>query len=147
MSRGKSKVGLQVDVFTPFTALPHHLWALWEMVLLAEPLLVVAPSPGPPPSLLNSIIHQALPSYPLSFTTAVGSFHVNCMLSQRTFFSLPLYLLLVCQHTCHRETHIAPANLSYSEQLQCQVHLWYKAHQACVWSRGVSLTSTMHQLG
>ncbi|KAL3154098.1 hypothetical protein ABBQ32_013634 [Trebouxia sp. C0010 RCD-2024] len=36
----------EVDVFTPFTALFHHLWTLWEMMLLAEPLLVVAPSPG-----------------------------------------------------------------------------------------------------
>lgn len=59
MSRGKSGAGLQVDVFTPFSALLQHLWALWEMMLLAEPLLVVAPSPGeqplPPPLPLNSI--------------------------------------------------------------------------------------------
>ena len=53
LSRGKSYAGLQVDVFTPFSALLQHLWALWEMMLLAEPLLVVAPSPGeqPPPPL------------------------------------------------------------------------------------------------
>ena len=49
MSRGKSNAGVQVDVFTPFSALLQHLWALWEMMLLAEPLLVVAPSPGGPP--------------------------------------------------------------------------------------------------
>lgn len=50
--RGNSNVDLQVDVFTPFSALLQHLWALWEMMLLAEPLLVVSPSPGgslPPP--------------------------------------------------------------------------------------------------
>ena len=37
---------MQVDVYTPFSALLPQLWALWELVLLAEPLLVLAPSPG-----------------------------------------------------------------------------------------------------
>lgn len=39
---------VQVDAYTPFSALLPHLWALWELVLLAEPLLVLAPSPGHP---------------------------------------------------------------------------------------------------
>lgn len=36
----------EVDIYTPFSALLHHLWTLWEVLLLAEPLLVLAPSPG-----------------------------------------------------------------------------------------------------
>ncbi|DBA96088.1 TPA: hypothetical protein ACH3X1_001584 [Trebouxia sp. C0004] len=35
----------EVDIYTPFSALLQHLWTLWEMLLLAEPLLVLAPSP------------------------------------------------------------------------------------------------------
>ena len=38
--------GLQIDVYTPFSALLQHLWQLWELIMLAEPLLVLAPSPG-----------------------------------------------------------------------------------------------------
>ncbi len=36
----------QVDVYTPFQAVLRHMWTLWELVLLAEPLLVAAPTPG-----------------------------------------------------------------------------------------------------
>ncbi|DBA67049.1 TPA: hypothetical protein ACH3X2_001381 [Trebouxia sp. C0005] len=36
----------EVDIYTPFSALLQHLWTLWEVLLLAEPLLVLAPSPG-----------------------------------------------------------------------------------------------------
>ena len=37
----------EVDVWTPFTAVIEQLWTLWELVLLGEPLLVMAPTPGP----------------------------------------------------------------------------------------------------
>lgn len=37
---------VQIDIYTPFNALLQRLWQLWEMVMLAEPLLVLAPSPG-----------------------------------------------------------------------------------------------------
>ena len=36
----------QVDVFTPLCAVVSRVWALWELLLLAEPLMVVAPTPG-----------------------------------------------------------------------------------------------------
>ena len=39
---------LQVDVYTPLKAMLDKAWIVWEMTLLAEPLLVVAPSPGVP---------------------------------------------------------------------------------------------------
>lgn len=49
-------------MFTPFSALLQHLWALWELVLLAEPLLVLAPSPGEPalPCPPWAVSHQAM---------------------------------------------------------------------------------------
>ncbi len=51
---GPSKVGcLQVDIYTPFSALLQHLWTLWEVLLLAEPLLVLAPSPGDTSAAMN----------------------------------------------------------------------------------------------
>ncbi len=51
---GPSKVGcLQVDIHTPFSALLQHLWTLWEVLLLAEPLLVLAPSPGDTSAAMN----------------------------------------------------------------------------------------------
>eukprot|EP00887_Chlorella_sp_A99_P002665 scaffold6.g2665.t1 len=34
------------DVYTPFRSVLESLWALWELVLLGEPLLVMAPTPG-----------------------------------------------------------------------------------------------------
>jgi hypothetical protein len=34
------------DCFTPLRGVLPQLWALWELLLLGEPLLVVAPSPG-----------------------------------------------------------------------------------------------------
>jgi len=37
---------LQVDVFTPLCAVVSRVWALWELLVLAEPLMVVAPTPG-----------------------------------------------------------------------------------------------------
>lgn len=37
---------LQVDVFTPLRAVLERAWVLWELTLLAEPLMVVAPTPG-----------------------------------------------------------------------------------------------------
>ena len=37
---------LQVDVFTPLSAVVSRVWALWELLMLAEPLMVVAPTPG-----------------------------------------------------------------------------------------------------
>lgn len=53
-------VAAQVDVYTPFSALLQHLWALWELVLLAEPLLVLAPSPGHPLHIFILYLHHAL---------------------------------------------------------------------------------------
>ncbi len=44
---------LQVDIYTPFSALLQHLWTLWEVLLLAEPLLVLAPSPGDTSAAMN----------------------------------------------------------------------------------------------
>ncbi len=38
----------QVDVFTPLCAVVSRVWALWELLVLAEPLMVVAPTPGAP---------------------------------------------------------------------------------------------------
>ena len=37
---------VQVDVFTPLCAVVARVWALWELLMLAEPLMVVAPTPG-----------------------------------------------------------------------------------------------------
>ena len=37
---------LQADIYTPLRTVLDRLWTLWEHVVLAEPLLVIAPSPG-----------------------------------------------------------------------------------------------------
>lgn len=39
----------QVDIYTPMKAMLAKAWVLWELTMLAEPLMVVAPTPGPPP--------------------------------------------------------------------------------------------------
>ncbi len=36
----------QVDVYTPLRNVIKQVWALWELMMLAQPLLVVGPSPG-----------------------------------------------------------------------------------------------------
>jgi len=35
-----------LDIFLAFQGVIQHLWALWEMMLLNQPLMVMAPSPG-----------------------------------------------------------------------------------------------------
>lgn len=37
---------VQADIYTPLRTALDRLWTLWEHVVLAEPLLVIAPSPG-----------------------------------------------------------------------------------------------------
>ena len=37
-----------MDVFTPLRAVLDRAWVLWELTMLAEPLMVVAPTPGHP---------------------------------------------------------------------------------------------------
>ena len=34
------------DCFTPLRGVLPQLWALWELLLLGQPLMVVAPTPG-----------------------------------------------------------------------------------------------------
>ena len=36
----------QVDIFTPLRGVVKQLWQLWELMVLAEPLMVVGPTPG-----------------------------------------------------------------------------------------------------
>ena len=37
---------LQIDIYTPLKAILIKAWAVWELVLLAQPLMVAARSPG-----------------------------------------------------------------------------------------------------
>ena len=37
---------LQTDIFSPVRTYLERLWSLWEMMLLAKPIMVVAPTPG-----------------------------------------------------------------------------------------------------
>lgn len=39
-------MAMQVDVYSPFRSVLERIWAVWELAILAQPLLVVAPSPG-----------------------------------------------------------------------------------------------------
>ena len=39
-------LGMQVDAYTPLKHVLQQLWALWELLVLGEPLLVAAPTPG-----------------------------------------------------------------------------------------------------
>jgi len=60
---GRSNIGcLQVDIYTPFSALLQHLWTLWEVLLLAEPLLVLAPSPGHTSAAMNLYVMFSMPA-------------------------------------------------------------------------------------
>lgn len=38
--------GAQADVWTPLREVAEQAWVLWELMVLAQPLLAVAPSPG-----------------------------------------------------------------------------------------------------
>jgi len=38
----------QADLWTPMREVAEQAWVLWELLVLAQPLLVVAPSPGAP---------------------------------------------------------------------------------------------------
>ena len=37
---------MQVDVYTPLRDVLDQAWTLWELTILAQPLLIIAPSPG-----------------------------------------------------------------------------------------------------
>lgn len=37
---------MQIDVYTPLKAMLTKAWAVWELLLLAQPLMVAARSPG-----------------------------------------------------------------------------------------------------
>lgn len=39
----------QADIWSVLAEVVEQAWALWEMLVLAKPLLVLAPSPGAPP--------------------------------------------------------------------------------------------------
>lgn len=41
-----SPFGSDCDCYTPLRCFLPQLWALWELLLLGEPLMVVAPTPG-----------------------------------------------------------------------------------------------------
>lgn len=41
-----SKCLTQVDVYTPLKAILTKAWVVWELLLLAQPLMVAARSPG-----------------------------------------------------------------------------------------------------
>ena len=41
---------LQADVFTPLKGSLQQIWQLWEAQVLAQPLLVVAPTASAPPA-------------------------------------------------------------------------------------------------
>jgi hypothetical protein len=47
---------LQVDVWLPLQAVVEKCWVLWELMILAQPLMVIAPSPGVPPARFFSIV-------------------------------------------------------------------------------------------
>ena len=42
------KSTLQVDVYTPLKAVLEHAWQMWEAQILAQPLLIVAPTASAP---------------------------------------------------------------------------------------------------
>lgn len=37
---------MQADIFTPLKGILAKAWVLWELVVLAEPLMICAPTPG-----------------------------------------------------------------------------------------------------
>jgi hypothetical protein len=45
----------EIDIFGPFHTIIHHLQLMWELVLLGEPLVIIAPSPTD-----SSLLVQAL---------------------------------------------------------------------------------------
>ena len=36
----------QVDIWVPLQEVVEKCWVLWELMVLAQPLMVIAPSPG-----------------------------------------------------------------------------------------------------
>lgn len=44
----KASFVTQVDIYTPLKSILAKAWVLWELTVLAEPLMVVACSPGEP---------------------------------------------------------------------------------------------------
>jgi hypothetical protein len=63
---------LQVDVYSPFKGVLEHLWTLWELVVLAQPFMILGPSPGTAP-----LVHQAVKMFSPTKNTA----H-TCMIDQ-----------------------------------------------------------------
>lgn len=51
-----------LNVFESFSSIIHHIHVLWELVLIGEPLVVLAPSPE-----LCSRLVQALVRYLMQF--------------------------------------------------------------------------------
>lgn len=42
---------VQVDIWSVLAEVIEQAWVLWEMLILAQPLMVLAPSPGKQPCL------------------------------------------------------------------------------------------------
>ena len=42
----RSNVMTQVDMWVPLQEMVEKCWVLWELMMLAQPLMVIAPSPG-----------------------------------------------------------------------------------------------------
>jgi len=42
----RSNVMTQVDMWVPLQEVVEKCWVLWELMVLAQPLMVIAPSPG-----------------------------------------------------------------------------------------------------
>lgn len=66
----------QVDIYTPMKAMLSKAWVLWELTMLAEPLMVVAPTPGPPPSHHTIVLtHRTHPPVVLTHPRYSAAFH------------------------------------------------------------------------
>lgn len=57
---------MEIDLFTPFVHCLSSLWHLWEMVLLGEPLLIMAPTPQLSSSTVQALLSITAP-YPYGY--------------------------------------------------------------------------------
>lgn len=65
----------EIDIFGPIHTIIHHILLVWELVLLAEPIVIIAPSPTD-----SSLMVQSLQNLiaPLEFYPEVKFFKLNC---------------------------------------------------------------------
>lgn len=108
----------EIDIFGPFHTIIHHLQLMWELVLLSEPIVIIAPSPSD-----SSLLVQALTNLiaPLEYLPEIFPYFTIHNSEFREFASStsPPAVILGCTNPYFAKTLSAwPHTIRVNESLQ-----------------------------